>query len=704
MLGGMGQVDGNLTIDTPNNLCGGGGGGGYWGGAGAVPLNSRFQGGGAGTTYISSDYIGTQLAGSTSGTNITDADWGSSASVGGQGSNTVGNAITNGGHGRIVCQFDIPTLLNESASNNTPVTSSVQTYMVGNDGTLTLKAWGGGGGGSMMAGNGGTEAAGGGGYVTGTLDVKKGQIVRIWNGRGGGGANYTSGAGGSYVGTGGTGGWPDGGTGGMHVSGIFGGGGGSSRVYVDDVLLLVAGGGGGLGIATATTTAGGGGGLTGQNSDTVTVFNTGGSGYRGGVNTARPTDTSTTGTRFQGGNGYVQGSTSGTSNISHGGGGGGGLYGGAGSGSNNGSSTGWLGGAGGSGFIADGKGVLADDWLRDYVALQYSFETAGDLADDGRAVNTQLLDTAPTTTTSGPKYGTKCLTMNGGHLTANIPAIGTQDFTLEGWFNPSSLATGVMMLIGDQSINGLSLHYYPSATVLALRYNNTAGDGSADYKYTDSARAANVWAHYAVVRDINGTRVYKDGVLVTTVTGNPLNITATTLTLGNYRAVSGASTRFVGKIDEVRLTIGVARYRQNFKPTAFRNSFTTGLTATAIAQATNSGAGLPASTGVSGYLAGRGVGAVLKTSGNGNTGGDGQVNYYLATSTVAAVGPIGTVNVSGLDNAAAGAFYPLPGTGTTTVVPYTGARVNYSVDDPAGARIKVEMWGGGGAAARSTIP
>ncbi|AXQ68278.1 PE-PGRS family protein [Caulobacter phage CcrBL10] len=703
MLGGMGQVDGNLTIDTPNNLCGGGGGGGYWGGAGAVPLNSRFQGGGAGTTFINSDYVGTQQAGTTSGTNITDADWGSSASVGGQGSNTVGSSVTAGGHGRIVCQFDIPTLLNESASSNVTPTSAVQTYMAGADGTFTLKAWGGGGGGSMMSSNGGAELAGGGGYATATLDLKKGQIVRFYNGRGGGGANYTSGAGGAYVGTGGTGGWPDGGTGGMHVSGIFGGGGGSSRVYVDDNLVLVAGGGGGLGIATATTTPGGGGGLTGGNSDTVTVFNTGGSASRGGVNTGRPTDTSTTGGPFQGGNGYLVGSTSGTSNISHGGGGGGGLYGGSGSGSTNSSSTGWLGGAGGSGFIADGKGVLADDWLRDYVALQYSWETSGDVADDARAVNTQLLDTVPTTTTSGPKFGTKCLTMNGGHLTATIPAIGTQDFTLEGWFNPSSLATGVMMIIGDQSINGLSLHYYPSATVLALRYNNTAGDGSADYKYTDSARAANVWAHYAVVRDSAGTRVYKDGILVTTVTGSPLNITANTLTLGNYRAIAGASTRFVGKIDEVRLTVGVARYRQNFKPAAFRNSYTTGLSATSTAQAPNTGTGLPASNGVSGYLAGRGVGAALRnTNGNGNPGGDGQINYFFATTTVAAVGSLPTITVSGLDSASAGAFYPLPAAGTTVVHSYTGAKYNYSVDDPAGARIKVEMWGAGGGGCSAT--
>ncbi|AFU86560.1 putative lectin-like domain protein [Caulobacter phage CcrRogue] len=703
MLAGIGQIDGG-TIDTPNNLAGGGGGGGYWGGAGSAPNNSRFQPGGPGSTYITANYVGTQQAGTTSGTNLSDPDWGSSASVGGQGSNTPGNSVTNGGHGRIVCSFDIPTLLNESVSANVPVASAVQTFMVGNDGTITLKAWGAGGGGSMMTANSGSELAGGGGYAAATLDLKKGQILRVYNGAGGNGAVYTSGVSGAFVGTGGPGGWPDGGQGGMHVSGIFGGGGGSSRVYVDDILLLVAGGGGGGGIHTATTTAGGGGGTTGGNSDTVTVFNTGGQTYRGGWNTGRTTDATTSGSGFKGGAGYLAGSTASTSNIAHGGGGGGGLYGGSGSGSTNASSTGWLGGAGGSGFVADGWDVTEYDYLRDYVVLQYSFDTPSGVADDARKLNTLLLDTAPTTTTSGPKFGTTCLTMSAGHLTTDIPAIGQQDFTLEGWFNPASLTTGVMMIIGDQSINGLSLHYYPSATVLGLRYNNADPSGATlDTKYTDSARAANVWAHYAISRDINGTRVYKDGILVSTTTGSPFSITATTLTLGNYRSIAGASTRFVGKIDEVRLTVGVARYRQNFKPQQFRNKRTLGLTGASTVQAGSSGNGLPASTGVSGYAAGRGVGAAVKTTpANGNPGGDGQINYFLATSTVAATGPIGTVQVGGLITAAAGAFYPLPAAGTTVVHPYTGSRYNYSVDDPGGARIKVEMWGAGGGGCSAT--
>ncbi|UTU08355.1 hypothetical protein [Bertelyvirus sp.] len=700
MLAGIGQIDG-ASLDTPNNLGGGGGGGGYWGGAGSTPNKSRFQPGGAGSTYILPGYVGTQQVGTNSGTNTTDADWGSSASVGGQGSNTPGNAITNGGHGRIVCQFDIPATLNESVSANTPTTAQLQTFMVGNDGTLTLKTWGAGGGGAMMTANSGTELAGGGGYATATLDVKQGQILRVYNGNGGQGAQYTSGVGGAFVGTGGPGGWPDGGQGGMHVSGIFGGGGGSTRVYLDEVLLLVAGGGGGGGIHTTTTTAGGGGGATGQNSDTVTVFNTGGQTYRGGVNTGRTTDATTSGSWFKGGAGYLAGSTASTSNISHGGGGGGGLYGGSGSGSTNQSSTGWLGGAGGSGFVADGWDITEDDYLRDYVAAQYSFDTTGGVADDARKLNTLLLDTAPTITTSGPKYGTSCLNINGGHLTTTIPAIGQQDFTLEGWFNPASISTGVMMLLGDQSIGGLSLHHFATTTTLGFRYNNAAV--ASDLTYVDTARAANVWAHYAIVRDIGGTRIYKDGILVATQTGSPFAITATTLTLGNYNAGAGASTRFTGKADEVRLTIGAARYRQNFKPVQFRNKRTLGLTNTALVQGANSGNGLPASTGVAGYVAGRGVGAAVKTTAaNGNTGGDGQVNYFLQTSTVAATGPIGTVNVGGLVTAAAGAFYPLPAAGTKTVHSYTGSRINYVVEEPGGARIRVELWGAGGGGCSAT--
>ncbi|AFU87961.1 putative lectin-like domain protein [Caulobacter phage CcrColossus] len=692
MLGGMGQIDGNLTIDTPNSLCGGGGGGGYYGGAGSVPLNSRFYGGGAGTTYIHPSYVGSAIVATVSGSNTTDADWVSGISVAGQGSNTVGSSTLIGGNGRIVIDFDIPATLNESATTAVPVQSNVQTYMVGSDGDLVLNAWGGGGGGSTVPSGGGGERGGGGGYAAGTVTVKKGQIIKFYNGRGGGGATYTSGTATAMVGSGGLGGWPDGGNGGLNTSCISGGGGGSSRIYIDDVLMFVAGAGGGVGAGSTTTTPGGGGGTTGGNSDAPSGQNNGGLQYIGGRNSNRTTDTTSAGGLFKGGHGYITGGSITVSATTSGAGGGGGLFGGSGSGG----SSSYIGGAGGSGFIADGYGVTPADPYRPYVGLQWSFES-GSFIDDGRTTEVTLLDTAPTLTTTGPKYGTACANINNGHVTANIPVIGTQDFTLEGWFNPTTLATGVMMIIGNNSINGLSLHYYPSATVLALRYNNTAGDGSADYKYTDTNRAAGVWAHYAVTRDANGTRVYKDGKLVTNVTGVAVtNITATTLTLGNYNAGTGASTRFTGKIDEVRLTVGVSRYKQNFNPQPFQNKFSQIPAVTTLTQGSNGATGQPAGTAVSGYLSGRGVGAQTTQSlASGVNGGDGQINYFLQTSTVAATGSIGTITMSAPD-AVAGAFYPLTAPGTKIVENYSGQRVNYQATAAGTTRVLVEMWGAGG--------
>ncbi|AXQ69161.1 tail protein [Caulobacter phage CcrBL9] len=695
MLGGMGQIDGNLTIDTPNNLCGGGGGGGYYGGPGAVPLNSRYQGGGPGTTYIAPGYKGTAIQGAAAGSNISDADWGNSASVGGQGANASGNSVLNGGHGRIVYEFTAAPNLDESIVTAVPVQSNVQHYVAANDGNLVLNAWGAGGGGSMITNGGGGERGGGGGYAAGTIAVKKGQIISFYNGRGGGGANYTSGASGSFVGSGGAGGWPDGGVGGFNSAMIAGGGGGSSRVYVDNVLMMVAGAGGGLGDGTTTRTPGGGGGTTGGTSDAPSGQNNGGFQYRGGFATgtaAKIIDATSSGSWFRGGSGFPAGGAANVSNAGAGGGGGGGLYGGAGSGN----ASVFIGGGGGSGFIADGWGVIDADRYAAYTGAQWSFET-GTMADDGRSVDTILLDTAPTTTSSGPRYGTACGNFPGtGHLTAPLPRIiGTQDFTIEGWFSPTSIATGVLFTIGDQSINGLSLHYYPETTTLGLRYNNN-GTGANDLKYTDSARQAAVWAHYAVVRDVNGTRVYKNGVLVSNIGGAPVAMTATTVTIGNYNAVAGASTRFNGKVDEFRVTIGVARYRQNFKPVPLRNTFSQIPTLTTLTQGTNGVTGQPAGTAVSGYISGRGVGAQTRQSvGNGNTGGDGQINYFVATSTVAASGPIGTVLVNGFD-AVAGASYDLPPAPGVVVESFASVRTSYMAVTPGQTRVRVEMWGAGG--------
>ncbi|ARB13604.1 hypothetical protein Ccr2_gp075 [Caulobacter phage Ccr2] len=706
MLGGDGQIDGV----APNNVnvnTGGGGGGGYYGGGGNATNSSRYWGGGGGSGYINPKFAGT-ITGSTSvnAANNTDPDYVAGVGVAGVGSTTYNNPVTNGGDGRIVFTYDIPPNLVESLTTAVPVDGTVKTYIVGADGDLVLDLWGGGGGAATMLAAGGSERGGGGGYVGGTYPVTAGQVIRFYNGRGGGGGVYTSGTATTLVGTGGPGGWPDGGPGGYYAGAVSpaqngilaGAGGGSSRVYVDDQLILVAGGGGGGGDGGTTRTPGGGGGLTGGDSDAPSGRNFGATQIRGGYNSNRPTDQTSSGGLLRGGSGFATGASNSTSSASAGGGGGGGLFGGAGSGN----SVIFIGGSGGSAFIYDGLTVAKSDPFRAEVIAQMTFESGG-VIDDGRLREILPVDTAPTAVTTSPKYGTYCGNYPGsGHTTMSVPAFGLQNFTIEAWFNPPSLSNGVLFAYGNSGVGGFTLHY--AGTTLYLRHN---GDAATDVTWADTGRTANVWAHYAVVRDMAGTRVYKDGRLVITyVNSIGTSFTATQLTLANYTGASGNSTRFTGRIDEFRATLGAARYVKPFTPASFAATSPAVPTLTSTVQAPQGSSGNAANNTSPNYIAGRGVGAQTRLSaGTAPSGGDGQISYFIATSTISASGPIGTVTVSGLTDAAAGAFYPLPGVGSVVVEPYTGARVNYEVTEPGGARIKVEMWGagGGGSSANNTL-
>ena len=149
-------------------------------------------------------------------------------------------------------------------------------------------------------------------------------------------------------------------------------------------------------------------------------------------------------------------------------------------------------------------------------------------------------------------------------------AVGTGDFTIE-WFarqsggsfpRAFSIGTYSSATIAN-SIEGGTFYYWANSGV---RYSNSAGTTS------------NTWVHWAIVRQSNVTKIYKDGTqLGSQVTdNNNINNTSTALTIGNETTKStGAS--FVGYLTNFRWVKGLAVYTGNFtKPTS-------ALTATATA-------------------------------------------------------------------------------------------------------------------------
>lgn len=139
-------------------------------------------------------------------------------------------------------------------------------------------------------------------------------------------------------------------------------------------------------------------------------------------------------------------------------------------------------------------------------------------------------------------------------------AIGTQDFTLEMWINRNGSATSKFYIFNMGAHNPHSSYalYIQDGYLRSDIYNNGLTSSNID-------TTPGQWHHIAVSRESGVMRLFVDGNLVGT------NNNAGD-SLGNYDIkvggqVWGEYNDFVGgRIDDLRLTIGVARYTANFTP------------------------------------------------------------------------------------------------------------------------------------------
>jgi hypothetical protein len=141
---------------------------------------------------------------------------------------------------------------------------------------------------------------------------------------------------------------------------------------------------------------------------------------------------------------------------------------------------------------------------------------------------------------------------------SNDWAVGTGDFTIE-WFSyqtsagsfprPFSVGTysGAAIAV---SIESSAFYYWANS---GFRYSNSAGT------------FLNNWVHWAVVRQSNITKVYKNGSLLGSqiTDNNNVTNTSTALTIGNETTKStGAS--LIGYLTNFRWVKGLAVYTGNF--------------------------------------------------------------------------------------------------------------------------------------------
>lgn len=162
-------------------------------------------------------------------------------------------------------------------------------------------------------------------------------------------------------------------------------------------------------------------------------------------------------------------------------------------------------------------------------------------------------------TTTDPKFGTGALTLDGtgDFLTVASDAkfaFGTGDFTVECWVyvNSGNNNNGLFTFGGTSS--GLAV-----AIISGEWRLTTAGAGGT----TMGAVTTGAWQHLAVTRSGSSLRLFINGTQLGSTVTDSTNLTDNALKIGYYYSSSYAIN---AKLDEFRVTKGVARYTANFTP------------------------------------------------------------------------------------------------------------------------------------------
>lgn len=198
-------------------------------------------------------------------------------------------------------------------------------------------------------------------------------------------------------------------------------------------------------------------------------------------------------------------------------------------------------------------------WANVKALLRFDTSVTADLT--GR---TWTANGAPAVNTSIKKYGTGALGLNGSSdVRSAIPsgeALGTMDFTLEGWVYRTGSGTQAIFQIVDGT-RRLSFYFTSSAN---LNFYSSSSPSGVQIASGMSAAPA-TWTHVALCRASGAFQVFLNGVASAQSSGaiNSISIGAGTLYIGQ----NGSNAEFFsGCIDEVRFTVGVARYTGNFTP------------------------------------------------------------------------------------------------------------------------------------------
>ena len=178
---------------------------------------------------------------------------------------------------------------------------------------------------------------------------------------------------------------------------------------------------------------------------------------------------------------------------------------------------------------------------------------------------TDIVNNGVTTTTG--LFNQNALSFNGSNYLLGSPSsslkLGTGDFTLEFWLNPTTAAsqTQGILGIGNADTGALEVWFnksYNGQKVSINVYGGTQVDSV-------SAVSLNTWTHIAFVRSSSTMNIYINGILDTSASMSDNLSNATGFAIGrDYYNLS--QEYYTGYLQDLRITKGYARYTSNFTP------------------------------------------------------------------------------------------------------------------------------------------
>jgi hypothetical protein len=163
--------------------------------------------------------------------------------------------------------------------------------------------------------------------------------------------------------------------------------------------------------------------------------------------------------------------------------------------------------------------------------------------------------------TTDPKFGTGALTLDGSgdYLTLAVNSafqFGTGDFTVECWVFPNNASAnaGLFQIGTGDAAGSLSVNTFNEQWRVT-----DVGIGGANM----TSVTAGAWQHLAVTRSGTSVRMFINGVQAGSTLTWSTNFSQNQLNIGFYFSTSFA---IDARIDDFRITKGIARYTANFTP------------------------------------------------------------------------------------------------------------------------------------------